>query len=195
MEKLSGKSIVILWSDFMKKIYLIRHCEAEGQAFEAKLTVKGIKQASELETFFVDKRVERIISSPYKRAVQSIQPLSDRLNLEIELDNRLTERVLSSENLPDWYEKLQETFEDLDLKIEGGESSQEAMNRIVEVIEEVIQSTADNVVIVTHGNLMSLLLKHFHQEFGFNDWKKLSNPDIYLLKYQNNQITFERMWK
>ncbi|WP_449622427.1 histidine phosphatase family protein [Robertmurraya sp. Marseille-Q9965] len=179
----------------MKKIYLIRHCEAEGQAFEAKLTVKGIKQASELETFFVDKRVERIISSPYKRTVQSIQPLSDRLNLEIELDNRLTERVLSSENLPDWYEKLQETFEDLDLKFEGGESSQEAMNRIVEVIEEVIQSTADNVVIVTHGNLMSLLLKHFHQEFGFNDWKKLSNPDIYLLKYQNNQITFERMWK
>lgn len=195
MEKLSGKSIVILWSDFMKKIYLIRHCDAEGQAFEAKLTVKGIKQASELETFFVDKRVERIISSPYKRALQSIQPLSDRLNLEIELDNRLTERVLSSENLPDWYEKLQETFEDLDLKFEGGESSQEAMNRIVEVIEEVIQSTADNVVIVTHGNLMSLLLKHFHQEFGFNDWKKLSNPDIYLLKYQNNQITFERMWK
>ncbi|TKC20130.1 histidine phosphatase family protein [Robertmurraya kyonggiensis] len=179
----------------MKNIYLIRHCEAEGQPFETKLTENGIKQAIELENFFVDKQVERIISSPYKRAVQSIQPLAERLNLEIELDNRLTERVLSPKNFPDWYEKLQDTFEDLDLKFEGGESSHEAMNRIVEVIEEVVRGTPDNVVIVTHGNLMSLLLKHLHQDFGFDDWKKLSNPDVYLLKYRNYQTTFERIWK
>lgn len=179
----------------MKYIYLIRHCEADGQAFEATLTETGIKQASDLDNFFVDKWVERIISSPYKRAVQSIQPLAERLKLDIELEYRLTERVLSSKNLPDWYEKLQETFEDLNLKFEGGESSQEAIKRIVEVIEEVVQGTPDNVVIVTHGNLMSLLLKYFHQEFGFNDWKKLSNPDVYLLKYQNNQTAFERIWK
>ncbi|MEQ2528336.1 histidine phosphatase family protein [Robertmurraya yapensis] len=179
----------------MKYIYLIRHCEADGQAFEATLTETGIKQANDLDNFFVEKRVERIISSPYKRAVQSIQPLAERLKLDIELEDRLTERVLSSKNLPDWYEKLQETFEDFDLKFDGGESSHEAMNRIVEVIEEVVQSTPDNVAIVTHGNLMALLLKHFHQEFSFNDWKKLSNPDVYLLKYQNYQTTFKRIWK
>ncbi|WP_306461650.1 histidine phosphatase family protein [Robertmurraya kyonggiensis] len=190
-----GKRLFYDGVNFMKNIYLIRHCEAEGQPFETKLTENGIKQAIELENFFVDKQVERIISSPYKRAVQSIQPLAERLNLEIELDNRLTERVLSPKNFPDWYEKLQDTFEDLDLKFEGGESSHEAMNRIVEVIEEVVRGTPDNVVIVTHGNLMSLLLKHLHQDFGFDDWKKLSNPDVYLLKYRNYQTTFERIWK
>lgn len=37
----------------LKKIYLIRHCEAEGQSFEAQLTDRGFKQAVELADFFL----------------------------------------------------------------------------------------------------------------------------------------------
>ena len=48
-------------------------------------------------------------------------------NLEVEIDERLSERMLSSVSLSDWLEKLEATFYDLDLKFEGGESSKEAM--------------------------------------------------------------------
>lgn len=41
---------------------------------------------------------------------------------------------------------------------------------------------------------MSLLLKYYNKDFGFEDWNKLGNPDIYLLKTENNEITFERIW-
>ena len=51
------------------------------------------------------------------------------------MDRQLTERVLSTKNISDWLEKLKTTFEDIELKFEGGESSQEAMKRIVEVVE------------------------------------------------------------
>ena len=123
----------------MKKIYLIRHCEAEGQPAEAPLTDNGFKQANHLSEFFRDIPIDRIISSPYMRAVQTVEPLAKRMNLEIEKNELLTERVLSNQNLSDWLEKLRDTFDDLELKFEGGESSNEAMKRIVKVVEEVLK--------------------------------------------------------
>ncbi|MFJ7726185.1 histidine phosphatase family protein [Neobacillus sp. NPDC097160] len=180
---------------FLKKIFLIRHCEAKGQPFEAQLTDRGMKQALELADFFSNSKIDRIISSPYKRAIQSIQPFAERLHIEIENDSRLTERVLSTNNLSDWLEKLKTTFTDFDLKFEGGESSQEAMDRIVEVVEKVFTSETKNTIIVTHGNLMSLLLRYYNKNFGFEDWRNLSNPDVFLLKYETNKVTIERLWK
>lgn len=94
----------------MKKVYIIRHCEAEGQLSEAHLIDKGFKQAIEISNFFAEINIDRIISSPYKRAIQSIQPLATRLNLEIEINRKLTERVLSTESLSDWLDKLKATL-------------------------------------------------------------------------------------
>lgn len=177
----------------MKKIYLIRHCEAEGQPAEAALTDNGLKQANHLSEFFKDIPIDRIISSPYKRAVQTVEPLAKRMNLEIEKNDLLTERVLSNQNLSDWLEKLKATFDDLDLKFEGGESSNEAKKRIVGVVEGVLNSSAQNTIIVTHGNLLSLLLKNYNHQFGFEDWRSLKNPDVFLLKKQDETVTYERL--
>jgi 2,3-bisphosphoglycerate-dependent phosphoglycerate mutase len=177
----------------MKRIYLIRHCEAEGQPSEAPLTDKGHKQAIRLSEYFKGIPIDSIISSPFKRAIQSIEPLAKRENLEIETNELLTERILSNQNLSDWLEKLRATFDNLDLKYEGGESSNEAMKRIIEVVEKAFNSEAQNIMIVTHGNLLSLLLKHYNHHFGFEDWKSLSNPDVFLLKKENDKVTFEHV--
>lgn len=180
---------------FLKNIYLIRHCEAEGQPSEAQLTERGHNQAIQLTEFFSNVKIDRIISSPFTRAIQSIQPLAERLNVEIEINSQLSERVLSTENLPDWFEKLRVSFDELELKFEGGESSQEAMNRIVEVVEAVFNSEAVNTIMVTHGNLMALLLKYFNDDFGFDDWRNLSNPDVFLLTCESsNKVTVKRVW-
>ncbi|WP_377345370.1 histidine phosphatase family protein [Pontibacillus salicampi] len=179
----------------LKKIYLIRHCEAEGQSPESQLTDRGIEQADELSDFFCNSSIDRIISSPYKRAMDSISPLAKRMNIDVEINRNLTERILSTKNLPDWFEKLKRTFNDIEWKYEGGESSQEAMKRIVEVVEEVFSRNHNNTVIVTHGNLMSLLLMYYNKDFGFNDWNDLSNPDVFVLINNSNQVTFKRIWK
>ncbi|MEH7386413.1 histidine phosphatase family protein [Bacillus sp. JJ1521] len=177
----------------MKAIYMIRHCEAEGQEPEACLTEKGQKQAVELATFFNNRNVDRIISSPFKRAIQTIQPLANELSIDIETNPLLAERVLSSTNMPDWFEKLKATYEDFDLTYEGGESSREAANRIIEVVDDVLKSDGEHIIIVSHGGLMSLLLNHYNKNFGFEQWVTLSNPDVYVLK-QGQQITLERIW-
>jgi len=116
------------------------------------------------------------------------------LNIEIEIDGKLTERVLSTKVISDWKDKLRTTFEDVELKFEGGESSQEAKERIVDVVEKVFEDVSENTIIVTHGNLMSLLLNNYNKSFGFDDWQDLTNPDIYVLQKIGTQVTYKRLW-
>ncbi|WP_404349363.1 histidine phosphatase family protein [Sutcliffiella horikoshii] len=175
-----------------KNIYIVRHCEAEGQPAEAQLTGKGFKQAGELAKFFSNTPIDRIISSPFLRAIQSIEPLSKETNSSIEVDERLAERTLSCVDLPDWLEKLKETYDDLELKYEGGESSREARDRIVSVVEEAFKSDEENTIIVTHGNIMSLLIRHYQPSFGFEDWKNLRNPDVFLLREEREESRGDR---
>jgi 2,3-bisphosphoglycerate-dependent phosphoglycerate mutase len=182
-------------SDFpmRKKIYIVRHCSAQGQQAKAKLTEEGLNQAEKLVDFFNEIKINRIISSPYLRAIQSIKPLSKQQEIDIEIEDRLAERVLCGEDLPDWQSKLELSFSDLDVKLVGGESSREAMSRIVNVVEAIFQSEFESTIIVTHGNLMSLLLHHVDQNFGFREWRHLSNPDVYLIVEATP--TFKRLWK
>ncbi|WP_349409848.1 histidine phosphatase family protein [Pseudalkalibacillus sp. SCS-8] len=174
-------------------IYIVRHCKAEGQPPEAPLTQEGFEQADELARFFTDKKIQRIISSPFTRAQQSIKPTAQQLGVQVELDDRLAERILSSQPLDDWMDKLAASYEDMHLKFEGGESSQEALRRALAVIDEV-KGGDEDAIIVTHGNLMSLILQHYDDVSGFEKWKELSNPDVYHLSFDEGS-NLQRIWR
>ncbi len=178
-----------------KNIYIVRHCEAEGQSADSPLTERGFAQAIELSNFLFDIKPDRIFSSPFLRAIQTIQPFAEDKDIEIEKDSRLSERVLSSISFPDWMDKLKATFNNMDLKYEGGESSNEALNRIVSVVNDVLASDSENTIIVAHGGVISLLLHHFDKEFGFEQWITLSNPDVYLLSLTSNGADYKRLWR
>lgn len=176
-------------------IYLIRHCQAEGQAPEAPLTDKGKADAEKLADALKDKAIEAIYSSPFVRAVQTATPLAKRLGLPIRTDDRLAERILSSQDLPDWLDRLKATYTDLDLKFEGGESSREAIERAFEALNHLLETGVRSAAIVTHGNLMSLILYHLDRAYGFAAWAAFTNPDVYLLTYENGHFEIKtRLW-
>lgn len=169
--------------------------KATGQEFEASLTSEGKEEAKNLVEFFSDKNIQLVISSPMTRAIQTIEPFIQSQKVNIQKDERLSERILSTENFPDWMEKLKQTFEQSDLKFEGGESSKEASNRIWSVIEEVKVSGINNTIIVSHGNIISLLLKQIDERISYDDWRKLTNPDVFLIEYNDeNEWSYKRVW-
>ena len=174
-------------------LYLVRHCQATGQEPDAPLTELGKQQAIALASWISEMPIRRIISSPFARAYQSIAPLSERLGLTIEVDDRLIERMLSPVPLDNWRERLAETFIDLDLSFEGGESSRTAMMRGLEVVNQAVDQATNSVVIVTHGNLATLILKHFDEQVGYAEWESLRNPDVYRIKFSSEGTCIERM--
>lgn len=179
----------------VKNIYIIRHCKAEGQSSDAPLTNNGFSQAKKLADFLSDKQVDYIVSSPFKRAVQSIKPYAEKRGIEVAVDNRLSERVLSPVPLSDWLEKLEAAFYDLDMRYEGGESGNEAMKRIIAVVDDIVESDSDNAVMVAHGGIISLLLQYYEATYSFEQWKNLSNPDVYLLSLSQGNHLLKRLWE
>lgn len=169
-------------------LYLVRHCQATGQEPDAPLTETGQQQAIALADWLGEAQITRIISSPYIRAYQSVAPLAKRLGLTIEVDDRLIERVLSPTPLNGWREKLAETFVDLDLHFAGGESSLIAMRRGVAVVHGIRQQVGGSTAIITHGNLMTLILKAFDEQIGYTEWANLRNPDVYRVQLGDESV-------
>ena len=173
-----------------KIVYLVRHCQAMGQHPQAGLTVEGHAQADRLARFFAQKEISYIVSSPYVRAIESIRPTLKQNKLPLEIDLRLSERILGSDNLPDWLEHLERSFKNMDLKLAGGESGREAAERGIAAVSAVPHQS----IVVTHGNLLALLLNHWNPSFGFTDWRNLSNPDIFKITHDGQSAIVERVW-
>ncbi|GEN46054.1 histidine phosphatase family protein [Alkalibacillus haloalkaliphilus] len=175
-----------------QKVYIVRHCEAEGQEPSSQLTEQGEIQAYRLRDFFSEQRVDQIITSPFERAIQSIMPTAQEHQLDLYIADDLQERKLSSENLSDWMERLEQTYQDFDLKFSGGESSREAADRAVKVLTDIKLSQNKATIVVSHGGLISLILNHFDPSFGFEGWKQLTNPDIYEINLTRREV--KRIW-
>ena len=84
----------------MRRIVLVRHAAATGQDANAPLTIEGQRQASALADLLLHFQIQRVISSPFVRATESVGPFCRRADLRVETDYRLVERVLSARNLP-----------------------------------------------------------------------------------------------
>jgi 2,3-bisphosphoglycerate-dependent phosphoglycerate mutase len=178
-----------------KTIYLVRHAQAAGQAADAPLTSEGMARAEALAEFLSGFEIARIVSSPFERARQTIGPLSRRLDLEINLDDRLVEAVLSTTDHPDWLDKLRETFSDPELAFDGGESSRTATRRAIAAIHDALSADTDSTAVITHGRLLTLVLKHFDPAYGFDHWQALTTPDAFRVTLTEKSSQVDRLWQ
>ncbi|WP_174613544.1 histidine phosphatase family protein [Virgibacillus ihumii] len=181
----------------MKNLFIVRHCLADGQHKDSPLTDVGMRQAHLLSVYLGKNEfaIDKIISSPYLRAIESIRPFAENSNLTINIDDRLQERILSNEPVDDWMEVLEQSFSDPDFRLPGGESGNDVIQRTNGLIDS-LQSQPDvsNVLLVSHGNLIALLLSRFNPDFGFEGWKNLQNPDVFLINLEEEIHAVNSLW-
>lgn len=181
----------------MKTIYFVRHCIADGQHKDSPLTTVGMRQAHLLSVFLTEQNItaDKIISSPYLRAIESIRPFAESINKKIDIDERLQERILSEEPIDDWLEVLEHSFNDHHFALAGGESANDAVQRANSLLDKIYtDDQLSDVIIVSHGNLLALLFHQFDNNFGFTQWKELGTPDVYKLTIDGQNKTIEGLW-
>jgi 2,3-bisphosphoglycerate-dependent phosphoglycerate mutase len=71
------------------------------------------------------------------------------------------------------------------------------MRRIVAAHAALLAShRAGRIVVVTHGNVLALLLRHYDPAVDFAFWQSLSWPDAYRLRVgRRAHPPFERVWR
>ena len=179
-------------------LYLVRHCATTGQAPEAPLTEEGSRDAEALAgrlgAELAGAASVRIVSSPYRRALATIEPFAARAGLAIETDERLVERRLSPAHFDGWRDVVRRGFSDPAYALPGCESAGDALARGWASIRAVAESGHRCPVVVSHGQLLSLVFHALDPGFGYDGWQSLSNPDVFVLEGGSGAFERRRIW-
>lgn len=182
----------------MTNLYFVRHAHSTytPDEMERPLSEKGFNDAKSITSFFKNEKIDVVISSPYKRAVQTVEGIADYYSKEIEYVEGFKERVLATGPVDNFNHAITKVWEDENFHWEGGESNRIAQERGVKATLDVIEKYRDkNIVIGTHGNLMVLIMNYFDRKYDFSFWENLDMPDIYKLTFEGKElIRTERLW-
>lgn len=175
----------------MTTIYFVRHAHSTytKEERERPLSEKGHLDAENVTRLLKDRHIDVVISSPYKRAIQTVQGIANTYDVSIQIEEDLRERLLSSESVADFNDAVQKVWEDWDFAHEGGESNDVAQRHAVICLQNILKKYEDkNIVIGTHGNIMVLLMNYFDSKYDFRFWKTIRMPDIFKLNFHNEDL-------
>lgn len=162
------------------KIYLIRHCESEddilncyGGCADFELTKKGAATAKRYSDELVSLGIEKIYSSPYKRAKNVAEIFSDKINCDLEIVDDLREintygvmSGINKDTAKDLFslllnsEKYQSFGYYAGKSFEGGEAVESFDNRIKNAFDYIANQNNKIVGIVTHGGVIRSIYKN-----------------------------------
>ena len=167
-------------------LYVARHAHAIYTPDERNRTIseKGYSDAKIVQKLLAAEQVDTYISSPYRRAWETI--VSDASTAV--LDERLRERHISASPVEDFQSAMDRLWSQEDYQFPGGESNKTARARGVDVFQDILAAyPGKRVAIGTHGNLMVLVMGHYDKQFDYGFWKQLPMPAIWKLTFAEQQ--------
>lgn len=154
------------------------------------LSVNGEKYAKELSEREELQKVDVLYSSHYVRAMSTAKYIAERNNIKLNVDERLGERKFGVKNISDLPDDFfDEQFRNWDYKLPDGESVNQVIKRMNEVLKEIINNNkGKNIAIVSHGTALSSMLTTWC-EVKLNEETKLI--EIYF----KGNLVFDGNWK
>ncbi len=171
----------------MTTIYFVRHAEPNYDNHDdlsRELSSKGLQDRKLVTKFLLDKRIDAALSSPYKRAVDTIADFAESVNLEIEIIDDFRERKIGNEWIDDFNTFSRKQWENFDYKLTDGESLNEVQSRNIKALGEVLTAfKGKNVVIGSHGTALSTIINYYNKAFGFSDFERIKNLMPWVVKF------------
>ena len=182
----------------MTTVFLIRHAHSEWSHGEARsLSKQGTAAAELLAGRLSTQPITAIYSSPSRRTVDTVSPLSERLGLEIIMVEQLREREVPAVPLREFDQMIKQAWQSPDSSpAGGGESNVHAQKRGVDVLNKIVaRHPGHHIVVSTHGNLLALILNGLDRAYDYEFWRHLSFPDVYRLTFEHGKLCkAERDW-
>ena len=172
-------------------VLLIRHAESvpvgtPGYSDDDRpLTEAGRSAAEELAYELGEWQLTAIYSSPYARAVETIEPLARLRRLEIHVLDDLRERRLTVTGDDGWRETLAQAWADPDFALPGAESGRAAQRRGIGTLDLLRgrHAAGGRVAAASHGNLIALILQTLEPGVDAAFHLAMPNPAVYRLTH------------
>lgn len=175
------------------EIYLVRHADSEyssGDEETRTLSERGRIDALVVTELLLKERIQVVCSSPYARAIETVEGVANRLGVTIDLDQRFRERKFAQSDyiVIDPYEAMERGFIEPEFALPGGESNRNVQSRGIAAMNEVLRRyNGQRVAVGIHGGVMTLIMHHYESKFDANFLRDLSKPAIYKLTFSNEE--------
>jgi 2,3-bisphosphoglycerate-dependent phosphoglycerate mutase len=181
----------------MTTLYLVRHAHADWNPDDGRpLSKRGRAGAVAVGDLLGRAPIGALYSSPARRALETIEPLTRRLRLEPIIVGDLRERELVVASGMDFDAVVRAAWLAPATASAGCESNDAAQARGLAAIRRIRdEQSGRHTVVATHGNLLALILHGLKPVFGFDLWRSLTFPDVYELRFQKAAlVNVRRIW-
>lgn len=174
----------------MTRVYFVRHAEPDYDNHDdmsRELSRKGLQDRKLVTKFLLDKHIDVILSSPYKRAIDTIADFAESVGLEIETIPDFRERRVDSDWIADFETFCKKQWENFNYKLSDGENLKEVQSRNIRALNSVLKTfNGKNIVIGCHGTALSTIINYYDETFGYSDFEKIRDLMPWVV-----QFTFE----
>lgn len=168
-------------------VYFVRHAEPNYENHDDRsreLSAKGLRDRRLVTQFLSGKAVSVVLSSPYKRAADTIREFAESRKLEIGMVEDFRERKIDTVWIEDFTEFCRKQWEDFSYKLSDGESLGEVQKRNVSALNKVLEQYEGKTIVVgSHGTALSTIINYYDRSFGYSDFEKIRALMPWVVKF------------
>ncbi len=161
----------------MTTVYFVRHAEPNYENHDdisRELSEKGFRDRKRVTNFLTDKKIDVVLSSPYKRAVDTVREFAEISGLDITIVEDFRERRIDSQWIEDFHSFSKKQWEDFQYKLSDGECLAEVQKRNISALGRVLEQYKNkNIVVGSHGTALSTIINYYDKTFGYLDFEKI----------------------
>jgi len=178
------------------EIFLIRHAQSHPRASvpdaQWPLSDLGRLQAQALAPLLAPLEIEEVISSPYRRCLDTVAPFVGRQGVSLRVKHDLRERTIVRTLIRDFAEIWHRSWEDFHFCLPECESSHVAQQRMLAAMHGIArESTGRRVGVSSHGNVIGLFLNTIEPSYHRAHTERLRNPDVVRVLYRDERFHWD----
>lgn len=189
-----------------KDFYIFRHGQTDynlanrwqGSSIDADLNETGLYQAENLAERLKDFGIQKIYSSPLKRAFQTAQAVAKVTNAPIEIIDELIEGSLgvcegmyredAQKKYPDIWDEWYGENMNMETRWPEGESKKEIQDRMFVAFNKMLNTKENVIGVASHGGA----IRYFLIALGYGP-HKMPNTALFHVVYEDGKWIFDKL--
>ena len=174
----------------MTTVYFIRHAQSDNSVRDGRvrpLTERGLVDRKLVTKYLHDKNIDVVVSSPFKRAVDTVADFAEAHGFSIETIEDFRERKSDSDWVreTDFYPFMERQWADFSYSLSDGECLAVVQERNIAALNEVLYKHQDkNIVIGTHGTALSTIINYYDHSYSFADFLAMVDIMPWIVKME-----------
>lgn len=171
----------------MTTVYFVRHAEPNYDNHDdelRELSEKGLEDRKLVTNYLSDKSIDVVLSSPYKRSVDTVKDFASCYNLTIEKNDDFRERKVDNVWIDDFTGFCKRQWADFNYKYTDGETLAEVQSRNISALKRVLEHYENkNIVVGSHGTALSTIINYYDPTYGYDDFEKIRCLMPWIVKF------------